>query len=169
MSEDTQGASAPEGEAAAAPPPPPVVRDAGVADRVFDRLTKRGAAALGGGEIIGRKVRKFILDGQSCAPDFFVDPDTGDYFDVEVTMRGLSSSEEIAALNGVTDAGQVPYLLTRASFYALNGKVVPEDRKDFFWEGFGMQGRQLCLMAFQHIGSASGAAVGKFHKSITVG
>lgn len=168
MSEATQeGAESPEAEAPAPPPPP---RDAGVADRVFQRLTKSGAAALGGGEIIGRKVRKFILDGQSCAPDFFVNPDTGDYFDVEITMRGLTSSEEIAALNGVTDAGQVPYLLARASFYAINGKpITDEARKDFFWEGFGMQGRQLCLMAFGHIGSASGAAVGKFHKSITVG
>ncbi len=167
MAEDTQGAESPEAEAPAAPPTPP--RDAGLADRVFERLTKRGAAALNGGEIIGRKVRKFILDGQSCAPDFFVNPDSGDYFDVEVTMRGLTSSEEIAALNGVTDAGQVPYLLARASFYALNGKPIPEERKDFFWEGFGMQGRQLCMMAFSHVGSASGAAVGKFHKSITVG
>ena len=169
MSEETQGASAPEAEELAPPAPPARPSDGEIADRVFQRLTKRGAAALAGGEIIGRKVRKFILDGQSCAPDFFVDPDTGEYFDVEITMRGLNSTEEIHALNGVTDAGQVPYLLARASFYAISGKPILEERKDFFWEGFGMQGRQLCLMAFQHVGSASGQAVGKFHRSIIVG
>jgi hypothetical protein len=84
-------------------------------------------------------------------------------------MRSLSTTEEIEALSGVSDAGQVPYLLARAALYAINGKPIPSDRKDFFWEGFGMQGRQICLMAFQHIGSASGAAVGKFQRSISVG
>lgn len=150
-------------------PEPSHARDTEVADRIFQRLTKRGASALQGGELIARKTRSFILDGQSCTPDFFIEPSTGEYFDVQVTMRSLTSTEEIHALNGVTDAGQVPYMLTRAALYAINGKPIPEARKDFFWEGFGMQGRQLCLMAFQHIGSASGAAVGKFQSSISVG
>ncbi len=151
------------------PAPSPPSYDPEASERIFQRLTKRGASALDGGELIARKVRTFTLDGQSCSPDFFIDPATGEYFDVRITLRSLDSSQEIAALNGVTDAGQVPYLLTRAALYAINGKPIPEVRKDFFWEGFGMQGRQLCLMAFQHIGSASGAAVGKFQSSISVG
>lgn len=162
-------AGTPETVEVAEDPPAPAPRDPGVADRIFQRVTKRGAAALTGGEIIQRKLRSFVLDGQACTPDFFIEPSTGEYFDVQVTLRSLTSAEEIEALNGLTDAGQVPYLLTRAALYAINGKPIDPDRKDFFWEGFGMQGRQLCLMAFQHIGSASGAAVGKYQRSISVG
>lgn len=150
-------------------PVAPVRRDPNIGDRVFQRLTRTGQAALGGGEIIARKVYKFTLDGQSCAPFFFWDPDSGEYLDVEVTMRSLNSTEEIEALKGLTDPGQLPYLLGRASLYALNGTPIPEDRKDFIWEGFGMGGRQIALMAFQHVGSASGAALGKFQSSISVG
>lgn len=141
----------------------------GVADAVFQRLTQTGARALTGkGEIVPRRMRTFILDGQTCAPDVFVD-EAGAYYDFEVTMRSLDSREEISALAGTTDPGAVPFLLAKQSLYAINGKAIPGDRKDFLWECLGMGGRQLCLMAFQHLGSASGAALGKFRRSISVG
>ena len=147
--------------------PDRIDRDAKLADRIFAKATKEGAGALGGKEIIRRKTRTFVLDGQSCSPDLFVD-ESGDYYDFEVTMRSLSSAEEIRALDGVNEPGAVPFALAKASLYAMNGQVLKGDRKDFFWEAFGMQGRQICLMAFQHIGSASGAALGKFQRSISV-
>lgn len=157
-------------------PPPAIMPMAGradtspdIADRIFNRLTRPGASALSGGDIISRKIKSFTLDGQSCTPYFFWDAATGEYLDVKVTMRSLTSSEEIEAMAGLTEPGQLPYLLGRASLYALNDTPIPEDRKDFFWEGFGMGGRQLCLMAFQYVGSASGAALGKFQRSISAG
>jgi hypothetical protein len=140
---------------------------ADMADRIFRKLTVSGAGALDQKkQIIPRRVRTFILEGQCCSPDVFVD-EVGDYFDFKVTMRSLSSQEEITALNGVNDPGQVPYMLARACLYAINGKPIPADRKDFFWEAFGQGGRQICLMAFQHVGSASGSALGKFRRSIS--
>jgi hypothetical protein len=142
---------------------------ANVVEDVFRRLTPTGPAALSGKkEVIPRRMRTFMLDGQSCSPDVFVDA-SGEYYDLEITMRSLDSSEEIAALQGVNDPGAVPYVMAKASLYMVNGRKIPADKKDFLWECFGMGGRQLCLMAFQHVGSASGAALGKFRRSITVG
>lgn len=139
-----------------------------LADRVFEKQTKTGAAALSGGELIPRKRRTFIMDGASCAPFVYWDSGTGDYLDFKVTIQSLSHAEEIQAMTGVTDAGQVPSLLCKASLYAINGKPIRKDRKDFYWETFGQQGRQIVLIAFQTIGSASGAALGKFQRSLSL-
>lgn len=167
----TESNQAPEPAPAAEPAPYPGRRDTSgdIADRIFNRITKVGPSALAGGELIQRKTKTFLLDGASCSPFFFWDEGTGDYLDVEVTVRSLTTVEEIEALKGMTDPGQVPWLLARASLWALNGTPIPYDRKDFFWEGFGMGGRQLAMMAFQHIGSASQVALGKFQSSISVG
>jgi hypothetical protein len=150
-------------------PPLCVDKSPDLADQVYQRMTKTGMAALNGKrDIIARRVRTFVLDGMSCAPDVFVDAE-GNYLDFEVTLRSLSSVEEIQALNGINDPGEAPFRLAKASLYAINGKPISGDRKDFFWEAFGMQGRQICMMAFAHVGSASGAALGKFQRTISVG
>lgn len=139
-----------------------------LADRIFERQTKTGAAAMGSDPIIPRKRRTFIMDGASCAPFIYWDSATGDYLDFKVTIQSLSHADEIAAMTGVRDAGQVPSLLCMHSLYAINGKPIRKDRKAFYWETFGQQGRQIVLMAFQSIGSASGAALGKFQRSLSI-
>jgi hypothetical protein len=138
------------------------------ADRVFERVTTTGAAALTGkGELIKRRRVSFMLDGASCSPDVYCDED-GNYLDFRVTVQSLNSREEVEAIQGVTDAGQVPFMLAKASLCRINGKPIAADRKDFHWEAFGQGGRQLVLLAFQQVGSASGIALGKFQASISV-
>lgn len=148
-------------------PPMNIDRSVDLAQRVFDKMTKTGSGALRGGqEVIPRRMRRFILDGAVCAPDVFVDGN-GDYIDFEVTMRSLSSKEEISALDGIANAGAVPFALARASFHAINGKVLDPGQKEFFWEAFGMGGRQICFAAFQQVGSASGVSLGKFLSTVS--
>lgn len=170
MSESsTAEAQAPTAEetAESAPAVDRIDDSADLAQRLWERHTTTGAAALKGGDLIPRKRRTFLMDGASCAPFFYWDVDSGEYLDFKVTMQSLTSLEEMNALNGVTDPGQVPYLLAKMSLYAINGKPIPRDRKDFYWESFGSQGRQIALMCFQMIGSASGVALGKFQRSIS--
>jgi len=67
-------------------------------------------------------------------------------------------------MRGVTPegAGEIPGRLILASLYALNGKPIPENKKDTIWASFGQKGRQICSLAFAQVGSAGQVAVGKF-------
>ncbi len=157
-------------EAAALLPPDKKNADRDLFDRVFERMTPTGPNAMrAGAELIRRRRLCFTVDGASCAPDVFVD-DSGEYYDFELTVQSLSSKEEIESLNGITEPGQVPWALAKASLYAVNGKPLPRDdtKIDFLWEALGMQGRQVVMLAFNQLGSASAAALGKFQRSVTV-
>lgn len=142
--------------------------DPGLLGRLFEAKTKTGQEALaGGGDLIRRSEAHFILDGASATEDFFVDQN-GEYFDVRLTVRSLTSQEEIEALQGLRDASMVPFMLAKACLYALNGTPLDAVQKEFLWEGLGMRGRQLCLVAFQQMGGASDAALGKFQASFSL-
>lgn len=136
-------------------------------DRVWNANTREGKDALRGGPVVKRKRKTFIMDGSQCAPFMFLDPASGDYVDFKITMQSLTSTEEVEALGGVTNPGQIPSLLAKRSLYAVNGKPIPSARKDFLWEALGQQGRQICLVAFSQLGSASAAAMGKLARSIS--
>lgn len=139
-------------------------------DQVFNKLTRSGQDALRpGATIIRRRRLSFIVDGSACAPNVFCD-DVGEYYDFKLTVQTLDSTEEMNALNSVSDAGQVPMLLAKACLYAINDKPLPQDRdkRDFLWEALGMQGRQLVMLAVNSLGSASAAALGKYQATVTV-
>ncbi len=142
--------------------------DRGLMAQIFERKTKVGPGALRDGEIIERKRYSFILDGSVCTPGFFQDED-GVFLDVRIGLHSLTSAEEINALKGMRDPGQAPFMLARACLATLNDEKLTADQRDFLWEGLGMGGRQLCLMAFQSFGSASYAALGKFQSTLTIG
>lgn len=141
-----------------------------VLDAIFRRLPS-GQDALRGGVatlIRSREVR-FIFDGAYGAPGIFADEE-GNYLDVEITLRSLSSTEELDALSEVTQATAMsaPMAMAKRSIYAIAGKKLHPDRRDFIWEALGGAGRQFCLMAFQQLGAASQVALGKYQSSFTV-
>lgn len=140
-----------------------------LADRLFDRFSKVGADAMKGGELFPRRKMSFIMSGESCTPHVFWNPDTGAYIDFKITIRSLTSADEINSMRGARDGVAVQYSMARAAFYAINDKPIPENRREFFWEALGMGGRQLCIAAFQMIGSAGDAALGKFQNTSTIG
>lgn len=135
--------------------------------QIVARKTRTGAAAMSGGrELIDRHVYSFVLEGDQGAPDFFVDSE-GEYYDVRITLRSLSSREEIAALQGITDGSAAPLKLAMACLWKLNDQVLSPEEKELVWEGLGMKGRQLCLLGFNIIGGASQSALGKFRNTFS--
>lgn len=130
---------------------------------LLGRLKKQhlqSAEALAGGEVIKRRKISFEIDGVDCEEGIFVNPD-GDYVTFKITLRGLSSGEEIKAITGIRDGAQMPFMMSKASLYALNDKALSEADRDFLWEALGSAGRQLVHIAFQGLGAASDAALGK--------
>lgn len=135
---------------------------------IFDRMPK-GATALSGAQAMIKPRRvSFIFDGAAGAPGVFTDSE-GNYLDVEVTIQSLSSAEEIDALADLAgNAVAAPFALAKKSLYAIEGKAIKGDQKDFIWEAINQGGRQLCLMAFQSLGASSEVLMGKYQRSFTV-
>lgn len=132
-----------------------------VASEVFERLTVTGRQALqAGGELVPRKEIRVELDGGECAPGVYVD-EAGKPYAFWVTLRALSSAEEIDAVRGAGGAAEIPYRLAKACVHAINDRPVSKEQRDLHWECFGPAGRQILMTAFHVIGSASGASVGK--------
>jgi hypothetical protein len=139
-------------------------------DQLFGRFPKGMDALSGkGGQLIKPREVTFIFDGMAGAPGIFTD-ENGDYLDVELTVRTLSSSEEIEALSSIgTEIGAVPYALAKRSLYAVEGKPLRDEQRPLIWEALGSTGRQLVLMAFQNLGGgASEAAMGKYRSSFSI-
>lgn len=160
------------GESDAGTPSGPVYSPEDKRSDLLDRLVARhmpsGAAALKPGEIIKRREVSFDLDGVECEPDMFVD-ENGDYITFRVTLRSLGSAQEIEAMRGVKDGTEAPLRMCKLALHAINGKPIERDRLDFFWEALGSGGRQMCFAAFQSLGAASEAAMGKYLTSRSEG
>lgn len=139
----------------------PTDKDTNLVDRLRARHMPSGRSALDAGEIIKRRKVTFELDGVECEPDMFVN-ESGEYISFSVTLRSLTSAQEIEAMRGAKDGAMAPMLLCRQSLFAINEKPLSTTDRDFFWECFGASGRQICLMAFESLGAASRAALGKF-------
>lgn len=137
-------------------------------DRLVARHMPSGKDALKPGEIIKRREVSFDLDGVECEPDMFVD-ENGDYITFRITLRSLGSAQEIEAMRGVKDGTEAPLRMCKLALYAINGKPIAADRLDFFWEALGSGGRQICFAAFQSLGAASEASMGKYLTSRSEG
>ncbi len=148
-----------EEEARAAAKP---VFDPTVLQRVFDKTTVTGAAAMApGGELIPRKRLEFIIDQTELAPGLFAS-------DVQVTLVALTSTMEIRATKGVTDPQEVVAVYAKAALELLNGAPILGDQVDWLWEALGPGGRQLVMYQYQKIGSMTPVGMGKSEASCTV-
>lgn len=163
-SEETEAASTPE-------VPGPVVTTGSPEDKrpdLIDRLRKRhmptGNDALKSGEIIKRRKLSFDVDGADCEPDMFTNEE-GEYVTFRVTLQSLSSAQELEAVRGLKDGTQAPLNMCRLSLFAINGKTLSEENRDFYWECLGSGGRQICMGFFSQLGAASESAMGKSLRS----
>ncbi len=139
--------------------------DPGLATNIFNQITETNAAALTGGkkDLFPRQEIELIIDGSECAPGVFCDED-GVYYDFKVTLRALSSAEEldVFSVSDVTE-DQVggAFQMAKKSFYKMNGTRLKSDQKELLWELLGPKGRQLIMRGFGEISQISPAAVGK--------
>lgn len=137
---------------------------------MMDQLVARlptGAEAIKASQLIKRRTVSFIFDGSAGAPGIFMDAE-GNYLDVELWCQSLSTTDELDALEGVTQQIAAPYALAKHCLFAVEGKPIPPDMKEFIWEAIGPVGRQLCIMAMQSLGNVSESAMGKYQSSFTV-
>jgi hypothetical protein len=157
--------STPEELQEAMKPAAPVERfdlSADMFQRTMHRILPQGVAALkGGGRVIPLRKVSFQIDGAECADGVFVD-DQGDYITFEITLQALDSATELVALREVKAGPEAPMVMARHALYAVNGTTLADDQKPFLWESLGMGGRQLVFAAFQSLGAASDAALGKY-------
>jgi hypothetical protein len=152
-----------------APKPQLLNEDPNLLARLFEAFTPTGKAALADKPLLPVRTVTFTVDGAECAPGVFVD-ENGDYFDFQLTMRSLDSAQEMATLDSVTGSGHtVPPLMSRAMLYKMNGTIITPRQREWLWEALDMRGRQLCFVAYQQMGGASAAALGKFRASFTIG
>jgi hypothetical protein len=138
--------------------------DPGLATAVFEKFTKSNMGALKGGELFQRKEVTAVIDGSVCLPGTFCD-ESGKPFDFKVTLRSLTSSEEIAVFNEVDvseDQVSGAFQMAKKSLHKLNGAVIAAEQKDLLWELFGPGGRQLIVRKFGELNSISAGALGKF-------
>lgn len=165
-----------ENEKPEAPPesPPPdklkeeleknVNNDPDLLERIFEIRTQTGPEAMSGGEPIPKTECTFIMDHTVCEPGVFPQ-------DFKITLRGLSSGQEISATKDHgNDALEVGIMLAKASLYALNGRPIKEsDHRDFLWEAIGSGGRQIVQAMYAQFGMAPASALGKAMASTTIG
>lgn len=145
--------------------------------RLWTAKTPTGQKGFRPGDLIEQARYEYVFEGSQATPNFFreaagVDEDGnavwGPYFDVKITMEALDSTKEIEALRGVTDPAQAPFMLAKACFVAINGtRFESPEQRDFFWEGLGMKGRSLAILAYNTLGSASESSLGKFQASFS--
>lgn len=137
--------------------------------QICARMPKGPGALRERGPLIRPRMVTFIFDGSSGAPGVFADEE-GAYFDVEITLRSLSSAEELEALQNINGIGAaVPMEMTKRALYSIAGAPLKgEDQRSLMWEALGGAGRQLCLLAFQGIGGASGVDLGKYQRTFSV-
>ena len=140
---------------------------------VRDRLQPTGANAMKGGKLFGRKEVSFVLDGSAggVGPNgqpVFSDDD-GNLIDVEIVLHALTSGEEATALGDIKKAQDAPYQLAKAALCEIaETNINSQEDRDFWWEAIGQGGRQLCLVAFGHLGGASEHVMGKYQSTFTI-
>lgn len=126
-----------------------------------------GPDALKPVQLIKQRVVSFVFDGSLGAPGIFCD-DLGNYLDVEIWCRSLSTVDELEALQGVSSEIAAPYALAKKGLFAIEGTPIHPEMVDFIWEAIGPVGRQLVIMASQTLGNVSQSALGKYRSSFTV-
>lgn len=128
----------------------------------FERSTK--PLSDGRKPEVPRREITFTMDHTLCAPGTFEE-------DFEVTLRALTSGEELAAAR--TSKGDVTVMaleMAKRSVYAVDGEPLDRGRgqDEWFWSVIGSGGRQLVTALFAHVGTPGEAALGKAMASIKV-
>lgn len=135
--QDNTAPTAPKGEAV-------VQVDQGMFDRVYQRMTAEGVRPMD----LPRREATFTVDHTVCMPGVFTE-------DFEVTIRSLSSADELAASRSSNgDPVIMAFALAKASLRAVNGRLLKTHEREVFWEWLDSGGRQVVTAVFTKVGMA---------------
>lgn len=108
-----------------------------------------------------RRQATFVVTADTCAPGIFD-------ADIEITMRSLSSREELEAIRESRAAETLTLALAKRSIYAVDGAPVSEEEREFLWEALGTAGRVLVGGFFAQIGAPGELASGKALETLRI-
>jgi len=109
----------------------------GLLSSVFEQYTASGARAMHGGSLFELRT----VDVQMPPCGVFVEP-------FVLTIQELSGAAETAAMERAAARIGVGGELAKTSMQAINGEPITLEKRDFIWEGVGMKGRRLVILAF---------------------
>lgn len=130
--------------------------------QVFGKLTTK--LADGRAQSLPRTYLSFPVDHTVCEPGTFDR-------DFEITLRGLTSGQEMQAAKAAAgDPVVYAMILAQASLYAVNGTALvrSQGHHEALWEWLGSKGRQLVLQMFAQLQDPGGDSVGKARSNARV-
>ncbi len=139
---------------------------------LFERSVKRGPDAMVGGSALKPREVTFLLDGsvgelrEDGSPVF--SDEAGNIVDIPVTLQSLTPEKELNALRNQTDPASIPFALAKAQLARVGGEPLDTAMREWFWRAIGSGGRQICVIAAQHVGGAGQTVMGKYQKSLAV-
>ena len=163
----------PETGATAAPPAlaPNPKADPELFAQIWSKLTAVDPKNVGKPmEVVKCRYFSWEFDGSLGAPGFFVDAN-GDYVDIRVQMKTLTSAEELEALSELVPDGimSAPSMLAKRMLYRIGSVQLTADQRNVVWEALGVEGRRVAILASQEIGGpVSQGAMGKYRSTFTV-
>lgn len=89
--------------------------------------------------------------------------------DVEVTIQTLSVREETNATAKAESGMEMGFAMAQRSIYAVNGEVVSQGVREWFWNGVGPAGRNLIATKFADLSAPSEDAQKKADQTVQMG
>ena len=142
--------------------PVPSIFDPGAFDAFIDRVSTTVSDG-GAPKTIRRRSATVTIDHRLCEPGLFEEP-------FQLTVEGLSSDDELAALNSSSDGQSIAFNMTRRSIREFNGRKLKTHEVQVLWEALGLAGRIAVLNAFMHhCTGADEVLLGKSLKAVEIG
>ena len=132
----------------------------------FDDFLNRVSTVVSDGgapKTIRRRMATVTIDHRLCEPGLFEEP-------FQLTVEGLSSDDELAALNSSSDGQSIAFNMTLKSIREFNGRKLKKHEVQVLWEALGLAGRIAVLNAFmRHCTGADEDLLGKSLSAVVVG
>lgn len=122
--------------------------------RFWDKVTVPMSEGGMGGAIRRREVT-FTISHELCEPGTFDE-------DIEVTLEGLNSKDELEALKGGSGGEAMGFEMAKKAIKKVGGYVLKSHEKGVFWEALGFSGRMVVANHFMaHCTGADAELLGK--------
>lgn len=142
--------------------PVPSIFDPSAFDAFMDRVSTTVSDG-GAPRTIRRRTATVTVDHRLCEPGLFTEP-------FQLTVEGLSSDDELAALNSSNDGQSIAFNMTKRAIREFNGRKLKAHEKQVLWEALGLAGRIAVLNAFMHhCTGADDVLLGKSLKAVEIG
>jgi hypothetical protein len=155
----TPGADILGGPAEPKPEPEKPERPASTFSAAFAAVMEQFTGKISDGtqpKKLQRRVTTIVVDYLLCEPDVYSE-------DFKLTLEGLNSDAELAAIKAASDGASMGFVMAKKSVTHFNGKPLKAIERDVLWETLGFAGRVHVTDAFMKYctGVGDGMSLGK--------